>query len=129
MRAARTQKEHGGDNWPAARDAIRERMAQLRMSTAMLARETGLSETTIRYIGEPGRQHNRSSLVAISAVLGWRYDHLTNILRGEPPRSIPVKLPEIVSRMDAKINHVIRLIEEITHTKESAANGPQSLLQ
>ena len=106
-------------NWPAVQDAIRERMAQLRMSTAMLARETGLSETTIRYIGEPGRRHNRSSLVAISAVLGWRYDHLTNILRGEPSKSVPVKLPEIMSRMDAKINHVIRLIEQLADTSKS----------
>jgi hypothetical protein len=74
-------------------DAIRKRMRELKMSTAQLARETGLSETTIRYIGDPSSKHNRASLVAISAVLRWRYDYLLNILRGEPEKNVIIRRP------------------------------------
>jgi hypothetical protein len=68
-------------------------MRELSMSMAHLARETGLSETTIRYIGNPASGHNKSTLVAISAVLRWRYDHLINVLRGEPDKNAPGPRP------------------------------------
>ena len=42
------------DQEPVLR-ALRERMRELGMSTAELARRTGLSETTIRGIGQPGK--------------------------------------------------------------------------
>jgi hypothetical protein len=63
-------------------------MRELHISTAHLARETGLSETTIRYIGNPVSGH-KASLVAIAAVLRWRYDHLINVLHGEPDKNDP----------------------------------------
>jgi hypothetical protein len=65
-------------------------MLELGMSTAALARETGLPETTIRYLGRSrdANRHRRSTLVVVSAVLSWRYDHLTNILHGEPYTNI-----------------------------------------
>jgi hypothetical protein len=64
-------------------------MRELGMSTAALARETGLSETTIRYLGQSceANWHRRSTLVVLSAVLRWRYDHLANVLHGEPHRN------------------------------------------
>ena len=64
------------------------------MSLAYVARETRLSPTTIRYIGMPGNRHNESTLVALSAVLGWRYDHLINILRGTPDKNSPTSPAE-----------------------------------
>lgn len=87
----------GPEDWAAVGDAIRKRMRELKMSTAQLARETGLSETTIRYIGEPTSRRNKSSLVAISAVLRWRYDHLINILRGEPEKNVIIRRPAEVN--------------------------------
>lgn len=81
------------EDWVTVGDAIRKRMRELKMSTAQLARETGLSETTIRYIGEPTIRHNRASLVAIAAVLRWRYDYLLNILRGEPEKNVIIRRP------------------------------------
>lgn len=66
-------------DWNGVRVALRDRMRELRMSTAELARRTGLSETTIRGIGQAGKT-NGVTLVTISAVLRWRYDHLTNTL-------------------------------------------------
>jgi hypothetical protein len=77
----------GGD-WAAVDQAVTERLSELHMSLSYLARETGLSQTTIRYLGTPTRKHNKSTLVAISVVLGWRYDHLRNILHGEPEKNI-----------------------------------------
>jgi hypothetical protein len=62
-------------------------MRELKMSKAMLARETGLSETTIRSLGRSANGHYKSALVAISAALRWRYDHLTNILHGQPGKN------------------------------------------
>jgi hypothetical protein len=66
------------------------------MSTAELGRQTGLSETTIRYLGTTTR-NDKSSLVAISAVLRWRYDHLTNILHGQPEKNVHVRPPPLAN--------------------------------
>jgi hypothetical protein len=102
------------EDWPAVVEAIRERMAKLKISTARLARETGLSETTVRYIGRTGRTHYKSNLVAISAVLGWRYDHLTNILRGEMRKNTPVtrRAEERLSLIDAKLNWIMEQFDK-----------------
>jgi DNA-binding Xre family transcriptional regulator len=105
---------HDAEDWPAVVEAIRERMAKLKISTARLARETGLSETTVRYIGRTGRTHYKSNLVAISAVLGWRYDHLTNILRGETHKNTPVtrRAEERLSLIDAKLNWIMEQFDK-----------------
>jgi lambda repressor-like predicted transcriptional regulator len=75
----------GSEDWAAVSQAVTARLRERGMSIAQLARESGLSETTIRYIGN-GR--TESMLVAMSAVLGWRYDHLRNILHGEPHKNV-----------------------------------------
>lgn len=77
-----------GEDWAAVDQAVTERLSELHMSLSYLARETGLSQTTIRYLGTPTKNHNKSTLVAISVVLGWRYDHLRNILHGESEKNI-----------------------------------------
>ena len=77
-----------GEDWAAVDQAVTERLSELHMSLSYLARETGLSQTTIRYLGTPTKNHNKSTLVAISVVLGWRYDHLINILHAEPEKNI-----------------------------------------
>ena len=75
-------------DWVAVGQAVTERLSEKHMSISYLARETGCSQTTIRYLGTPTRKHNKSTLVAISVVLGWRHDHLFNILRGESEKNI-----------------------------------------
>lgn len=75
-------------DWPAVSQAVTERRSELHMSISYLARETGLSPTTIRYLGAPTKKHNKSTLVALSVVLGWRYDHLMNILLRQPQENI-----------------------------------------
>jgi hypothetical protein len=88
-----TEPEAG--DWPAVREAVRARLGELTMSTAELARLTCLSETTIRYLGTAPR--NKSSLVAMSAVLRWRYDHLTNILNGHPEKNVHIRPPPLAT--------------------------------
>jgi len=78
-------------NWMAVHAAVHGQMKRLDMSLARLSRESGISETTIRRIGQ-SEKRQRSTLVAISAALGYPYDYLVDILRGEadpeaPPRS------------------------------------------
>lgn len=75
-------------DWASVDRAVTERRGELHMTISYLARETGLSPTTIRYLGTPAGKHNKSTLVALSVVLGWRYNHLINILRGEPEKNI-----------------------------------------
>jgi len=99
---------------------MRERMSELKMSTAELARQTGLSQTTIRYIGEPAGRHNKVALVAISAVLRWRYDHLTNILRGEPEKNVRIAPPVRVV-----VERVVR--DEIGPLKEQVSDLAETL--
>lgn len=105
----------GAEDWAAVSDAIRKRMRELKMSTAHLARETGLSETTIRYIGQPTSGHNKSTLVAIAAVLRWRYDYLINILRGEPEKNVLLKRPA-----EANLQRLLR--DEVDPVKDELAS-------
>jgi hypothetical protein len=85
-------------------------MRELGYSTARLARESGLSETTVRYLGKSLSGHNRSTLVALSAVLLWRYDHLVNILHGEPEKNVHIK-----RRTEDEIQRLLR--DEFTPVK------------
>ena len=103
------------EDWDAVVVAIRARMRELRFSTAHLARESGLSETTVRYLGKSLSGHNRSTLVAISAVLRWRYDHLVNILHGEPEKNVHIR-----RRTEDDIQRLLR--EEFTPVKQQLAS-------
>jgi hypothetical protein len=105
----------GEEDWGAVVDAIRKRMRELKMSTAHLARETGLSETTVRYIGQSLSGHNKSTLVAIAAVLRWRYDHLVNILHGEPEKNVHIK-----RRTEDDMQRLLR--DEVSPVKEQLAS-------
>jgi hypothetical protein len=76
-------------DWPAVGRAVTERMDERHLSISYVARESGLSQTTVRYLRNPQRKYNTSTLVAMSVVLGWHYNYLKNILRGEPEKNIP----------------------------------------
>jgi prefoldin subunit 5 len=102
-----------GEDWAAVADAVQARSRELNMSTAELARQTGLSETTIRYLGTARR--NKSCLVSISAVLRWRFDHLTNILNGQPEKNVHVRPPAL-----ANLERITR--EEIAPIRQELAS-------
>jgi hypothetical protein len=107
-------------NWAAVGEAVRDRMRELNFSLAQVARETGLSGTTIRYIGQPNTTRSKSVLVALSAGLRWRHDHLTNILAGYPGRNaqeltgaLLVALSEEVGKLKTDLRAVEMLVDRL----------------
>lgn len=58
------------------------------MSIARLSRESGVSETTIRYIGR-NEKRQRSTLVALAAALGCQHDYLVDVLHGAADPELP----------------------------------------
>jgi hypothetical protein len=114
-----TGGEPAPENWAAVDDAIRERMRELKMPVAQLARETGLSPTTIRHIGRTDRGHHEHALVAISAVLGWQYDHLTNILHGQAERNTAARRASVASLKRALHSEVGLLKDDLSRLKEA----------
>ena len=73
--------------------AVSGRMGQLGITAAELRRRSGLSVNTIRGITEGTTRHNRSTWVAISAVLEWPWDYLVNILNGSADGTATVTSP------------------------------------
>lgn len=67
---------------------VSERMGELRLSVAELRRLSGLSINTIRGIREGTSQPNRSTWVAVSAVLDLPWDFLVNIVYGTPELNV-----------------------------------------
>jgi hypothetical protein len=102
------------EDWVAVVTAVRARMRELKVSTACLARESGLSEGTVRYLGQSLSGHNKSTLVALSAALRWRWDYLTNVLNGEPEKNVHVR-----RRTEDDIQRLLR--EEFAPVKEQLA--------
>lgn len=86
---SRNELPDSGD-WEAVREAVYSQMKRLDMSVARLSRESGVSETTIRYIGRPEKRQ-RSTLVALSAALGWEHDYLVDVLRGAAGTVAPLR--------------------------------------
>lgn len=81
-------------DWEAVETAIHLRMRKLGWSIARLSRESGISEPTIRYIGQqPETKRQRPTLVALSAALGCPYTYLVDVLRGEADPDVPPPSP------------------------------------
>jgi transcriptional regulator with XRE-family HTH domain len=89
-------------DWAAVHTAVRRRMLALGLSTAGLSRESGVSETTIRYLRRPEKRQ-RSTLVALAAALGCQHDYLVSVLAGAaesgdpdagPPPGLDARSPE-----------------------------------
>jgi lambda repressor-like predicted transcriptional regulator len=98
---ALTEKAEGHKDWPAAHEAIMARMKKRNLTLAELARLAGCAENTIRYMPARGERGTELPLVAVAAVLGWPwpFDHLRNILHGEPHKNeqAPEEAPDQVS--------------------------------
>lgn len=77
---SRNELPADGD-WTTVRAAV-QRLRGSGMAIARLSRESGVSETTIRYLGQPVKRQ-RSTLVALSATLGCRPGYLVDVLYGK----------------------------------------------
>ena len=98
-------------DWPAVREAFRQRMTVLRMGIQRLANVTGLSPTTIRYFGL--RSATPSTVNQINNALGFPRGHLLAILRGESRRPVvaPDTLLQRVIRVEQKLDELLDLAQ------------------
>jgi hypothetical protein len=96
--------------------AVSGRMGQLGVSTAELRRRSGLSVNTIRGITEGTSRHNRSTWVAISAVLEWPWDYLVNILNGRSDKNVTIKSP-----LEAHLARLVDGLAEIDALRQDVA--------
>lgn len=91
-------------------------MGQLDMTIAGLSRKSGVSETTIRYIGRPGKRQ-KSTLVALSAALGFYPDYLTHKLNGWPERhdtgTLIPGMEQIMSEIRAGFERIIEKLDRL----------------
>jgi transcriptional regulator with XRE-family HTH domain len=80
-------------------------MTALQVSTAALARRTGLSETTIRYLARGTSPRQASTLAAVSAALGWPHGYLRSVADHEPLSMAPtVSVREALARIERKLD-------------------------
>lgn len=77
-----------GEARAEAARVVSERMNALRLSAAELRKLSGLAVNTIRDMTEGTGQPNRSTWVAVSAVLDLPWDYLVNIVDGRPDKNV-----------------------------------------
>jgi hypothetical protein len=71
----------------AAAEVVKARMAELRLSIPELTELSGLSDNTIKDVIKATGNPNKSTLVALSAVLGWAPQYLDDIVHGRAART------------------------------------------
>jgi transcriptional regulator with XRE-family HTH domain len=76
-----------GEDWDAVAEAIRDRLAETRMTQMDVASRARLSLTTIRELQHNlnPRRRRPQTLSAVSDALGWPSDYLDQVLRGDRP--------------------------------------------
>lgn len=76
-----------GEDWDAVAVAIRDRLAETRMTQMDVASRARLSLTTIRELQHNlnPRRRRPQTLAAVSEALGWPSDYLDQVLRGDRP--------------------------------------------
>lgn len=117
---SRNELPEEGD-WSSVNRAIRRLMAELDLSLASLSRESGISETTIRYIGRPEKRQ-RSTLVALAGALECPHDYLVDVLRGTAdPGAQPQPPADLVllGLMSEKLDEMRATIYEINGKVET----------
>lgn len=111
-------------DWESVHVAVRRLMERLDMSLSRLSRESGVSETTIRYLKRPEKRQ-RSTLVALSAALGCPHDYLVDVLSDAADPEAPLRSPadatmlgsmtekldglrEVLYSIDSKVEVILR---------------------
>jgi hypothetical protein len=76
-----------GEDWDAVAEAIRNRLAETRMTQMDVASRARLSLTTVRELQHNlnPRRRRPQTLSAVSEALGWPSDYLDQVLHGDRP--------------------------------------------
>jgi transcriptional regulator with XRE-family HTH domain len=80
-------EQASGEGWDCVAEAMRNRMAETRMTQMDVASRARLSLTTIRELQHNlnPRRRRPQTLSAVSDALGWPSDYLDQVLRGDRP--------------------------------------------
>jgi lambda repressor-like predicted transcriptional regulator len=82
------EKTLTGEHQRAVADAVWARLADLQWSVRRLGQLSGLSVNTIKGVLHAKGHPHKSTLVALSAVLGWDPQHLSGIAHGKAPANL-----------------------------------------
>jgi transcriptional regulator with XRE-family HTH domain len=98
-------------DWPVVRNAIIQRMADLRLSATDLARASGLSEKHVRRLinGDDEAAPRNQTLWALCDGLGWSQDSIDRILHGdEPLEADPDESGEVtrLQQLDGRVEEI-----------------------
>lgn len=105
---------HPGSDWTAVAAAVRQRMTALRITTVELARNTGVSEATIRSIRAETASPRAGTLVRLSKGLGWPGDYLEDVAAGKAylsPHSLTIR--DVITRMDTRLERVESQLDKL----------------
>lgn len=98
--------------WDAVGMALRQRMAALALTQAELAKQSGVSDFTLRKIMRGDEGNYRPALLAkIATALGWTPSSIDDILAGGEP-SLPEPAPDSIEARLTAIETVLRELRE-----------------
>ncbi len=121
-RVYRTRGPVDGEDWAAVAAVLNERMARRRIGQQDLARESGVSVSTLRELQHgAGRRVQNKTLTAIARALDWPDNHLIDVLlagtptgsepTGDPGREILAALARVEDRL-GEIARRLAVVEE-----------------
>jgi transcriptional regulator with XRE-family HTH domain len=102
------------EDWDAVAEAIRNRLAETRMTQMDVASRARLSLTTIRELQHNlnPRRRRPQTLAAVSEALGWPSDYLDRVLRGDRPEPHDDEVKDPVLRALDSLGREIRELRD-----------------
>lgn len=111
-------------DWSAVAAAVRKRMKALEITAVRLARNTGLSEATIRGIRAGTASPRPDTLARLSRGLGWPDKSLANVAAGKdylPTHGLLIG--DVIARIDARLERVESMLDRLIRALDT---GPPS---
>ena|SRR5579885_2214694 len=111
--------------------AVKDRMAELGLSTAELSRRSGVSEPVIRDLRNAvDKDYHDRSLSQLSQALGWHHGSIAALLEGRQPEPAPETTGQnrVISLDDLDqarrlFTQALELLQEAVERLERFANG------
>jgi transcriptional regulator with XRE-family HTH domain len=110
-----------GEDWDAVAEAVRNRLAETRMTQMDVASRARLSLTTVRELQHNlnPRRRRPQTLAAVSEALGWPPDYLDQVLRGDRPEphddEVSDPVLQALDSLGREIRELRDRVEQIEH--------------
>ena len=108
-----------GSDWSAVAAAVRQRMTALQITTVDLARNTGLSEATIRAIRARTASPRPGTLARLSKGLGWPDGYLAKVAAGKAYLPHGLLTVDVIARIDARLARVESKLDKLLTREQS----------